>query len=157
MQNLLGIYSSKKYNIQFPSTHDSYPRGDSPYETIIVFEKIDDKQVIGSILIKSSKSLKWDKLLFIGQKNSDDEITLVTNQNHQFSGRYKLFLAFGQISIVYISFNLDLKFNFTVKKENKQFRLPSSNLVNDTFTKVNTYSHCYYCNDSETDKLTFNK
>lgn len=150
MQNLLGIYSSKKYNIQFPSTHDSYPRGDSPYETIIVFEKLDDNRVTGSIFIKSSQSSKWDKLLFIGQKNSDDEIILVTNQNHPFSGRYKLFLAFGQISIVYISFNLDLKFSFTVKKETKKFRLPLSNLVNETFTKVNTYSQCYYCNDSKT-------
>ena len=69
---------------------------------------------MGSIYIKSVKHLKWDRLLFAGQWSNDDEITLFTYSNHLFSGKYKLFFAFDQISVVYLSFHLDLKFDHSL-------------------------------------------
>ena len=148
MKHILGIYSSQQYHIQFPSVHKLCPNGDSPYETIISFENIEEDKIMGSIYIKSVKHLKWDRLLFAGQWSNDDEITLFTYSNHLFSGKYKLFFAFDQISVVYLSFHLDLKFDFTVKKESKSFELPSSNNIQDTINQQNSCSKCNHgCNE----------
>ena len=147
MQKLLGTYTSKPYNIQFPSTHDLYPCGNSPYEMILDCQNIHRGQLMGSLYIKSTQAYTWDQLMFVGFSTNEDEMTLVTNRNHLFSGRYKLFFAFDQVSVVYISFNLDLKYELSLKKT-KVRALPSPTEINETIADsvpLTNHSVCTVC------------
>ena len=110
-----------------------------------MIENINTNQITGNLYVKSTQSTIWDRLVFVGEEQSEDEITLFTNNDHLFSGKYKIFLAFGQMSVIYISSQLDFKFDFTVKKAPHTFQLPPADQINDTFTATRVSNHCYLC------------
>jgi hypothetical protein len=153
IEKILGIYSSKQpYNIQFPSTHKLYPNGSSPYEMMMDCQNIHQGQLMGSLYIKSTHASSWDRLVFVSISTNEDEMTLVTNRNHLFSGRYKLFFAFDQVSVVFISFNLDLKYELSLKKT-KTRALPSPTEIHETISEsvpLINHSVCTICTDSTT-------
>lgn len=152
MDKLLGTYTSKPYHIQFPSTHKLYPNGSSPYEMMMDCQNIYQGQLMGSLYIKSTQASTWDRLMIVGISTNEDEMTLVTNRNHMFSGRYKLFFAFDQVSVVFISFNLDLKYELSFKKT-KVRALPSPTEINETMADsvpLTNHSVCIVCTDSTT-------
>ena len=125
------------------STHHLYPRGDSPYELVLHCERIQQAQLTGSLYIKSSRASAWDRIPFvgIGTNAEADEVTLVTIRNHDFSGRYKLLFAFGQVSVVFI--NDHLKYELALK-QTKTYALPPPSKTNNV-SALDANTACVTC------------